>query len=180
MVPMHLAVFNVFIFMTVFPDRHVFLSCIAERNLCAFFQSCRGRLWRCWHGYWTWHLLILLPFSSNIVIWQKIWVPLVAVLGILNACICLQQPFYWHLWQCYTLNEKNSVSFCEVFNSFVISFQIIWKKKSTTKVLVSERMSFAGGDMIVALRKYIMIKEPMTLGKPGKRVGVQGRLKQDK
>lgn len=41
-------------------------------------------------------------------------------------------------------------------------------------------MSFAGGDMIVPLRKYVMVKEPMTLGKPGKRVGVQGRFKQDK
>lgn len=34
--------------------------------------------------------------------------------------------------------------------------------------------------MIVPLRKYVMIKESMRLGKPDKRVGVQGRFKQDK
>lgn len=30
------------------------------------------------------------------------------------------------------------------------------------------------------LRKHGMIKEGMTLGKPGKKVGVQGRFEQDK
>lgn len=67
-----------------------------------------------------------------------------------------------------------------MFNSFVISFQMIWKKKRTTKISVSERMSFSGGDTTVPLRKHDMIKDGMTLGKPGKRVGVQGRFKQDK
>lgn len=157
-----------------------FYPILQKGTYCAFFQSCTGRLWRSWHRYWTWHLLILLPFNRNIVIWQKIWVPLVAVLGILNPCICLQQPFYWHSWQCHTLNEKISVGFCEMFNSFVISFQMIWKKKSTANISVSERMSFSGGDMTVPLRKHVMIKDSMTLGKPGKRVGVQGRFKQDK
>lgn len=41
-------------------------------------------------------------------------------------------------------------------------------------------MSFSGGDMIVLLRKHVMIKDLMTLGKPGERVGMQGRFKQDK
>lgn len=41
-------------------------------------------------------------------------------------------------------------------------------------------MSFSGGDTTVPLRKHDMIKDGMTLGKPGKRVGVQGRFKQDK
>lgn len=41
-------------------------------------------------------------------------------------------------------------------------------------------MSFSGGDFTVPLRKHVMIKDLMTLGKPGKRVGVQGRFKQDK
>lgn len=78
MVPMHLAVFNVLIFMTILADRHVFLSYITERNLCAFFQSRRGRLWWNWHRCWRGtHLPILLPFSSN---------NLVGDLGTFNFC----------------------------------------------------------------------------------------------
>lgn len=133
MVPLHLAVFNVFMFMTLFQTDMYFYPILQKGTYVPFFQSCIGRLYNCWHRYWTWHLLICLPFSSNIVIWQKVWVPLVALLGILNPCIRLQQPFYWHLRQCHTLNRKISVSFCEMLNSFVISFQMIWKKKLKLK-----------------------------------------------
>lgn len=54
------------------------------------------------------------------------------------------------------------------------------KGKKTTKISVSGRTSFSEGNVTETLRKHGMIKEGMTLGKPGKKVGVQWRVKQDK
>lgn len=130
-IPMHLAIFNVFIFTIVLQDR---LDRITERNLYAFSRSHRERLLQSWCTDWMAHTCLFFFILAAILY-------IIGDLGTFSFCafkilidvsVCRESSHFTGTCYLITVHKKISINFYFMFKSFAISFQTIWdirKKK---------------------------------------------------